>query len=73
MLVARFLSAIYHSQFVLYGSPEGFPEQEISPWAFRQALLLFAADHDGKEWILTHRCACRWRWLAGFEPGDRDA
>ena len=39
----------------------------------RQVLLLFADDHDGKDWIITRRCARRWWWLAGFEPGDRDA
>jgi hypothetical protein len=72
LLVARFLTAIYQSQFVLYGSSEGFPDQEISPWAFREMLMLFAADHDGQDWILTLPCARRWRWLAAFEPGVPD-
>ena len=72
LLVTRFLTAIYQSQFVLYGSSEGFPKQEITKWVFREGLMLFAADHDGKNWIVTHRCARRWRWLAGFEPGVPD-
>ena len=49
--------------------PEPFPPQEPDGEAFVQALLAFAAVPD-EGWIAYRAQAPRWRWLAGFMPGD---
>jgi hypothetical protein len=49
--------------------PEPFPPQEPDGLAFVQALLAFAAVPD-EGWVGRRAQAPRWRWLAGFTPGD---
>jgi hypothetical protein len=49
--------------------PEPFPPQATEATDFVQALLAFAAVPDNG-WIAHRAQAPRWRWLAGFMPGD---